>query len=86
MTGPNEETQAWRALGFKGEGKAEDAILVSLAAGRNSFLTLQARYALVGFQLLELADGTLLATRWNCCKSLADSYAATRFLRQIGGR
>ena len=74
------------AAGLEGHGKTDTQIFADLDAGRKSFVTLQARYSLAGFALLELADGTLLAARWNCCKPLADLYAATRFLRQIGAK
>ena len=74
------------AAGLKGQDKADTKIFADIDAGRKSFVLLQARYAMAGFALLELADGTLLAARWNCCKPLADLYAATRFLRQIGGK
>ena len=47
--------------------------------------TLRAQYALAGFELLELSDGSLLATRWNQCRPLPDATAALRFLRLIGG-
>lgn len=47
--------------------------------------TLRAQYALAGFELLELSDGSLLATKWNLAKPLPDAYAAHRFLAQIGG-
>ena len=41
--------------------------------------------AMAGFALLELSDGSLLATRWNLSRPLPDTTAALRFLRQIGG-
>jgi hypothetical protein len=62
------------------------AIVLDLDAGRKSFVTLQARYAMAGFALIEMSDGTLLATRWNCCRPLPDLAAASRFLKLIGGQ
>ena len=85
MIHSNDDAQGWRAEGIRGQNKPDTAIVADRDAGRKSFVTLQARYALAGFALLELADGSLLATRRNCCKTLPDLYAATRFLRQIGG-
>ena len=60
-------------------------IVTDLDADRKPYMTLRARYALVGVALVELSDGSLLATRWNLCKPLPDAAAAHRFLRQIGG-
>jgi hypothetical protein len=67
------------------EIKANTEIVADLDVDRNAFLTLRARYALAGLQLLELSDGTLLATKWNLCRPLPDATAAHRFLLQIGG-
>jgi hypothetical protein len=64
---------------------ADAPIVADLDVDRKSFLTLRARYAMAGFELLELADGSLLATKWNLCRPLPDATAAHRFLRQIGG-
>lgn len=51
------------------------------------FFTLRALLALAGgFTLLELADGSYLVTRWNCCRPLADLRAVTAFVRQVGGQ
>ncbi len=80
-----DEPPGVQAEGFKGKGTTDTQIFADIDAGRKSFVTLQARYALAGFALLELADGTLLATRWNCSKPLSDLYAAHRFLRQVTG-
>lgn len=44
-----------------------------------------AEFALLGFGLVELADGTFLATRWTCCRPLVDLAAARAFLRQVSG-
>ena len=68
----------------RGDQESGHADYPASEAGKQ-FATLQARYALAGFALLELADGSLLATRWNCCKPLVDATAALRFLRQMGG-
>jgi hypothetical protein len=67
------------------QNKNSPPIVADLDADRKSFVTLRARFALAGFGLVELSNGSLLATRWNCCKPLPDATAAHRFLRQIGG-
>ena len=69
----------------KGNIKTDTSIVADLDADRKVFATLQARYAIAGFSLFELADGSLFASRCNLCRALPDAHAATRFLRQIGG-
>lgn len=56
-----------------------------LDAQRKAFTTLRARFAMAGFGLIELADGSYLATRWNWCRALPDLHAAACMLKQIGG-
>ena len=73
------------AEGFKDQDKADATIVAEPDGRRKAFLTLRARFAVAGVALHELADGTLLATRWNLCRPLPDAAAALRFLRQIGG-
>jgi hypothetical protein len=48
------------------------------------FATLQAEAALAGFELVSLADGTLLASRWGMFKPLPDVATARLWLRQVG--
>lgn len=70
-----------------GEDENPDtAIVVDLDADRKQFLTLQANYALAGFELYELGDGSLLATRWGLAKPLPDLRAAREWLLLVGGR
>lgn len=86
--GPPNKDEAPRlagAEGFRDQDKADTTIVADLDCQRKAFLTLRARFAMAGFALLELSDGSLLATRWNLCRPLPDATAALRFLRQIGG-
>jgi hypothetical protein len=47
--------------------------------------TLQARAALAGFELVLLADGSLLMTRWGLVsRPLIDLAAAEAFLNRVG--
>lgn len=71
--------------GAKDQDKTDTTIVANLDGRRKAFLTLRARFAMAGFALLELSDGSLLATRWDLCRPLPDATAALRFLRQIGG-
>jgi hypothetical protein len=43
-----------------------------------------ARAALAGFQLVKLADGTWLASRWGMFRGLADTNEVERFLTVVG--
>jgi hypothetical protein len=49
------------------------------------FATMQARYARAGFELVRLADGTLLASRWGMFGALANLDEAEAFLRRAAG-
>jgi hypothetical protein len=73
------------AEGFTDQGKAYLEIIADLDGQRKVFLTLRARHAMAGFALLELSDGSLLATRWNLCRALPGATAVHRFLWLIGG-
>lgn len=83
----NEEpTEALAGTGGFGEqGNTDTAIVADLDAERKAFTTLQARYAMAGFSLIELSGGSLLASRWNLTRPLPDAHAALLFLRRIGG-
>lgn len=71
--------------GPRDKSKVDISIVADLGAERKAFTTLQARYAMAGFSLIELADGSLLASRWNLTRPLPDAHAALQFLRRIGG-
>lgn len=53
---------------------------------RKAFTTMQARAALCGCSLNELADGAFLVSRWNYSKSVPCLRAVADLLSQIGGR
>lgn len=78
LTGANDQ-------GPRDNDKADTVIVAELDAERKAFTSLQARYAMAGFSLIELADGSLLASRWNLTRPLPDAHAASQFLRRIGG-
>ena len=52
---------------------------------RKAFASMQARAALAGFQLHELADGDVLMSRWGLSRALPDLYAVGRFLDMVTG-
>jgi hypothetical protein len=72
-----------QALG--NNSNADPIIIVACEVGRKVFANLRARYALAGFVLMEMPDGSLLATRWNRTRQLQNVSVALHFLRQIGG-
>ena len=70
----------------EGQGTTDDLIFDQRADDGKRSATLRAELAILGnFTLLELADGSYLVTRWNCCKPLADLRAVAAFVRQVGG-
>lgn len=46
--------------------------------------TLQARAALAGFELVRLADGSFMVSRWGMFRPLVDELAVLEFLRSVG--
>lgn len=62
---------------FDGHVEGRDAHLKAAA-------TLQARAALAGFELVQLADGSFIASKWGLLKPLADLDAAAAFLDRAG--
>jgi hypothetical protein len=53
-------------------------------AHRKLVATLMARAALAGFELVELADGSFIASRWSLFRSFEHPAAVEQFLRRIG--
>ena len=53
-------------------------------AGRKHWLTLQARAALAGFELVCMADGSVVAGRWGKLLVLADLATVEAFLVRAG--
>lgn len=53
------------------------------AADRKQVATLQARAALAGFELVQLADGTFLASRWGMFRSFDHMAAASAWLDRV---
>ena len=57
---------------------------VDLDVERKPYLTLQARAALAGFELVRMGDGTFLVCRWGMFRPLADDAACEAFLNRVG--
>ena len=79
------------AGGGEGHGKAQSTTdrpdSATDDARRKTLSSLRAELALAsGFVLHDLADGSFLVTRWNCCKPLADLEAVAAFARMVGVR
>lgn len=49
------------------------------------FATVQARAALAGVELVRLADGSLLASKWGMFKSFSDADEVDSWLVRVGG-
>ena len=49
------------------------------------FATVQARAALAGVELVRLADGSLLASKWGMFKSFSDADEVDSWLGRVGG-
>lgn len=70
----------------EGQGATDSLIFKQPTDDGKRVATLRAELAILGgFTLLELADGSYLVTRWNCCRPLADLRAVAAFVRQVGG-
>ena len=54
-------------------------------AGRKTLATLTAQLAIRGYALHQLADGSLMVSRWNLSRPLAGLSADQAFLTQVGG-
>lgn len=61
-----------------------DAEELRVDGQRKAIATLVARAALAGYQLLELADGSFMASRWTLLRPLASVEAVEDFLRRVG--
>ena len=68
--------------GAEGEHHNSDAE----GAARKAFVTLQAQFALSGYQLHRLVDNTLLMSRWGLSREFVDVCAAENFLHRLGCR
>ena len=49
-----------------------------------AFANAQAKLALAGFQLEQMADGSFVVARWTMTRSLADMPAVEAFMQQVG--
>jgi hypothetical protein len=52
---------------------------------RKAIATLQARAALAGHELVHLADGTFLISRWGLFRTLDNAAAVERWFDQVEG-
>lgn len=57
---------------------------VDLDVERKQYLTLQARAALAGFELVVMADGSFVSGRWGKLLLLPDLAAVEEFLIRVG--
>ena len=85
MSRPNDEGQRANAAP---QVQTQNQLLhfASDGAAGKALATMQARAALCGCTLLELADGGYLVGKWNYSKAVPCLRAVGDLLRQIGGR
>jgi hypothetical protein len=92
MTGPHappasdEAPAVAAARGFGAKEENSKAIVVDLDGERKAFTTLQARAAMLGFELIELGASTYLLARWGMSREMTGLHTVAEALRQIGGR
>jgi len=56
-----------------------------VSAGEDkAFATLQAKAALAGWEVVRMADGSVVVCRWTLTRSLPDVPALAKFLQQVG--
>lgn len=61
------------------------AIVAGQPDDRKAVATLVAKFALLGHQVHELANGGFLVTRWNLTRHCMDAASLARFLVVVGG-
>lgn len=65
-------------------GSSPIAAPVPIDADAKAVATLQARAALAGYELVRLADGSFIASRWGMFRSLDHITAVKAFLTRVG--
>ena len=83
--GTNDDAR-WQAGTEEEHGSGNAAIVSDLDASRKGFLTLQARAALAGIGLHELASGAFFVARWNLAREVPNLSAAADLLKRMGVR
>jgi hypothetical protein len=88
-TGTGQAVNNQRAeAGASAEGSAghDGTELEAGRLARKALSSLQAEFALAGHELVQLADGSFVASRWGLVRPLATMDAARAFLQQVTGR
>lgn len=86
MTGPNGKGAGVRGTNPPETHDNHHLYFANDGITSKALATMQARAALCGCTLHELADGAFLVGRWNYSKALPCLRAVGDLLRQIGGR
>lgn len=66
------------------QNQTDTAIVAHAAVLRKALATLTAKLALRGYELHQMADSSLLISRWNLSRPLADLDAARKFAERVG--
>ena len=86
MAGPNSKGVGITSANAPNTHNDEHSDFACGDGAGKAFTTMQARAALAGCTLIELADGGFLVGRWNYSKAVPCLRAVGDMLRQIGGR
>jgi hypothetical protein len=86
MTAPDVRTPPARGANAEDAGTQNSAIVADLDDGRKELLTLQARAAINGASLYELANGKYLLCKYGLSRELDSLHAAAKLMQQMGCR
>ena len=86
LSQPNkDEGPTVATVGLQGVAQSVSYQSISSDVRCKTLATVAARLALRGYELHQLADGSLSVSRWNLSRPLADLDDVDQFLLQIGG-
>lgn len=84
---PQTRTPAGRPASQGTKEASSTPIVADLDGDRKAFVTLQARAALLGYELIALGASTYMLSRWGLTtRELPDLRTVAEMLRRIGGR
>lgn len=82
----NDERPSGQAEAFRKHEKADTPNSTDMTAERKANITLIAKAAMAGVELVKLPDGTWEARRWGMAKPLATIADVESWLTRVGGR
>lgn len=86
MAGPQTHETPLAGGVSKEENQKTDGLIISGTPDADKIVAgIKARFALLGHEVYELADGGFIVSRWGLTKHCPDVCALGAFLKQIGG-